>query len=265
MTDIEPGWKNYEDFAHGIGTNRLPALDLGGTRLHVETDDGPVLDLDFADARVVSWRASGPSAWDGASGTDPYDAVAVGDHAVFVDLPLESRARQALTIIFSTATHRALVVAATIAPEAVPGTPQVGQEFWPGSVGADGPAAGSLAPAPTRDLIGRRFLQRYSPSHLYEHVYLSSERYAWQCLEGVQRGHGDVDLSSTYKFDDDLYVFCFREFRIPVASLFLYDMKGLTSTGRFLGLTGEGRAEHTRSGANIVLLGDVAYPDVEPV
>ena len=47
----------------------------------------------------------------------------------------------------------------------------------------------------------------------------------------MQRGHGDVDLSSTYKFDDDLYVFCFREFPIPVASLFLYDMKALTSTG----------------------------------
>lgn len=261
MTDIEPGWKNYEDFAHGIGTNRLPALDLTGTSLHVTADDatGPSLVLDFLDATTVRWSRDGA-----AAATDPYDAVAVGEHAVFVDLPLTSREREALTIIHSTRTRRALVVEHAIAAEAVAGVPQVGQQFWPASTG-DGAEPDAPVPAPTRELIGRRFLQRYSPSHLYEHVYLSSERYAWQCLEGVQRGHGDVDLSSTYKFDDDLYVFCFREFRIPVASLFLYDMKALTSTGRFLGLTGAGAAEHTRSGADIITLASVTYPDVQPV
>jgi hypothetical protein len=262
MTDNEPGWKNYEDFAHGIGTNRLPALDLTGTSLRVAADaaDGPSLVLDFLDGSTVRWSRDGA-----AAATDPYDAVAVGEHAVFVDLPLTSREREALTVIHSTRTGRALVVEHAIAPEAVEGVPQVGQAFWPATTGAANGDGASAAPAPTRDLIGRRFLQRYSPSHLYEHVYLSSERYAWQCLEGVQRGHGDVDLSSTYKFDDDLYVFCFREFRIPVASLFLYDMKELTSTGRFLGLTGAGVSEHTRSGANIIPLASVAYPDVEPV
>lgn len=132
-------------------------------------------------------------------------------------------------------------------------------------VGDGEPERDSPTPAPTRDLIGHRFLHRYSPNHLYEHVYLNSERYCWQCLEGVQRGHGDVDLTSTYKFDEDLYVFAFREFRIAVASVFFYDMKGLTSTGRFLGLTGDGHAEHTRSGARIIRLGDVEYPDVQPV
>jgi hypothetical protein len=260
MNDNEPGWKNYEDFAHGIGTNRLPALDLGGTTLRVAADDGegPQLVLDFLDATTVRWSRDGA-----AAATDPYDAVAAGEHAVFVDLPLTSREREALTILHSTRTRRALVVEHAIAAAALPGVPQVGQRFWPATTGEA--AAGSAAPAPTRDLIGRRFLQRYSPAHLYEHVYLSSERYAWQCLEGVQRGHGDVDLSSTYKLDDDLYVFCFREFRIPVASLFLYDMRELTSTGRFLGLTGEGRAEHTRSGASIVALTSVTYPDVQPV
>jgi hypothetical protein len=47
----------------------------------------------------------------------------------------------------------------------------------------------------TRELIGHRKLYRYSPDHLYEHVYLSSERYVWQCIQGVQRAHGAVDMA----------------------------------------------------------------------
>ncbi len=53
---------------------------------------------------------------------------------------------------------------------------------------------------------------------------MSSERYMWQCLQGVQRGHGDVDLSTVWKFDDGLYLFCFREFKIAVASVWLHDL-----------------------------------------
>jgi hypothetical protein len=265
MTDIEPGWKTYDDFALGIGTNRLPAEDLTGTSLEVRTDSGLILECAFGDADQVSWRATGVPGWEDAAGVDPYDAVAVGEHALFVDLPLVSRPREALTVISSRRSRRALVVVSTIAPDPTPGEPQVRQHFWPGVVGDGDPAPGSPTPAPTRDLIGHRFLHRYSPNHLYEHVYLNSERYCWQCLEGVQRGHGDVDLTSTYKFDEDLYVFAFREFRIAVASLFFYDMKALTSTGRFLGLTGDGRAEHTRSGAWISRLGEVEYPDVQPI
>ena len=92
------------------------------------------------------------------------------------------------------------------------------------------------APGPSRDLIGKRNIYRYSPAHLYEHVYMSSERYMWQCLQGVQRGHGDVDLSTVWKFDDGLYLFCFREFKIAVASVWLHDLGyALRTTGIFLG------------------------------
>lgn len=264
-TDTEPGWKAYDDFALGIDTNRLPAENLQGTALRVRTDAGLTLDCDFISDNEVQWRAGGVEAWEGAEGTDPYDAVAVGDHALFVDLPLGSRSREALTLISSRRTRRALVVVSTIAPEPAPGEPQVGQQFLAGQVGDDPPEPGSPTPAPTRDLIGERLLHRYSPNHLYEHIYLSSERYVWQCLEGVQRGHGDVDLATHYKFDDDLYIFAFREFRIPVASVFFYDMKEMTSTGRFLGLTGDGVSMHSRSGARIIPLGTVTYPDVKPV
>ena len=118
-------------------------------------------------------------------------------------------------------------------------------------VGDEGLAPFGFEPGPTRDLIGMRTWQRYSPRHLYEHTYLNSERYCWQCLIGEQRGHGDVDLATYYKFDDQQYIFTFREFLIPVASVFYFNMKDLRSTGKFLGLTKEGAVANNKAGAFI--------------
>lgn len=250
-------WRTYDEFAAGIDAFRLPATSLAGTSLDLSLDDGSALSLRF-DADSVTWSGSE------ASGKDPYDAVAVRADVVFVNIPLQSREREAITVVYSTTTHRASVVRSRIAAEAAAGTPQVEQEFWAATIDG-GPATGE-APGPSRDLIGKRNVYRYSPRHLYEHVYISSRRYAWQCLEGVQRGHGDMDLSTVWKFADGLYLFCFREFRIAVASVWLHDLGyQLRTTGIFLGLNGDGDAEHSRAGGHIYPLGSVAYPDAQPV
>ncbi|WP_337004738.1 MULTISPECIES: MoaF C-terminal domain-containing protein [unclassified Microbacterium] len=262
MTDIstDPAldqWRTYDEFAAGIDTFRLPNTPLAGTALTLTLDDDSTLSLRFSED-TVDWAG-----W-AASGTDPYDAVRVRDDVVFVNIPMRSRSREAVTVVFSTTTNRATVVRSRIAAEAVEGTPQVGQDFWAATTDA-GPASGEV-PGPSRDLIGKRNVYRYSPHHLYEHVYISSQRYAWQCLEGVQRGHGDMDLSTVWKFADGLYLFCFREFRIAVASVWLHDLGyQLMTTGIFLGLTGDGDAEHSRGGGHIYPLGSVDYPDAQPV
>lgn len=255
-------WRTYDDFAAGIDTYRLPNTAMAGTSLTVLLDDESTISFVFGDA-VVSWSASGVI--EAPPGTvDAYDAVAVREDVFFVNLPLTSRSREALTLVYSTSTHRALVVNSHIGEEAVDGAPRVSQRFFAGVTTAGEPSA--EAPAPTRDLIGKRNLYRYSPQHLYEHVYLSSRRYSWQCLEGVQRGHGDTDLSTVWKFADGLYLFCFREFRIAVASVWLHDLGyQLMTTGIFLGLNSEGESEHSRAGGHIYPLGAVAYPDVEPI
>ncbi len=253
-------WRTYDEFAAGIDTYRLPDASLAGTTLAVTLDDGTRLELAFADDEVA-WSATGGIE---GSGRDPYDAVAVRDDVFFVNLPFTSREREAVTLVYSTTTHRALVVESRIAPEPVEGTPQVTQRFWAGVT--DGGEPSGEVPGPSRDLIGKRNIYRYSPYHLYEHVYLSSQRYGWQCLEGVQRGHGDTDLSTVWKFADGLYLFCFREFRIAVASVWLHDLGyALRTTGIFLGLNGAGESEHSRAGGYIYPLGSVSYPDAQPV
>ena len=150
-----------------------------------------------------------------------------------------------------------------VAPEPTPGQPQVSQIFSPGVLGEG--ALGGTEPAPSRDLIGLRAHYRYSPNHLYEHTYLSSERYCWQCLEGEQRGHGDVDLASVYKIAEGRYVFTFREFKIPVASVFFLNFEDRMSTGKFLGITGDGAIANNPAGATLQRMSQTFYPDVEPV
>lgn len=262
-TSADPNeWRSYDEFAAGIDTFRLPSIDLAGATLSLTLDDSTRIDLVF-DTESVRWSASGAISTAGEL-TDPYDAVRVRGDVVFVNLPIESREREAITIVYSESTHRALVSRSEIAEVAVEGEPQVGQTFW-SAITNRGEAIGEV-PGPSRDLIGKRNLYRYSPHHLYEHLYISSERYAWQCVQGVQRGHGDMDMSTVWKFADGLYLFCFREFRIAVASVWLHDLGyQLKTTGVFLGINGDGQAEHSRAGGHIYPLGSADYPDVQPV
>lgn len=263
ITAADPSeWRSYDEFAAGIDTYRLPGASLVGTTLALTLEDGSHISLAF-EADTVRWSAEGALATGGEL-SDPYDAVRVRDDVVFVNLPLTSREREAITVVYSETSHRALVTRAKIAPQARDGEPQVGQQFW--SAVTDGGEPTGEVPGPSRDLIGKRNLYRYSPHHLYEHVYISSERYAWQCVQGVQRGHGDMDMSTVWKFADGLYLFCFREFRIAVASVWLHDLGyQLHTTGIFLGLAGDGSAEHSRAGGHIYPIGSVDYPDVQPV
>lgn len=256
-------WRSYDEFAAGIDTYRLPNSDLTGQTIVVELTDGPNVHLEFLDAATVSWLSDGELAGDGPV-TDPYDAVTVRDDVTFVNLPFASRERESLTLVYSSTTRRALAVHSVIGAEHVEDVPQVSQTFWSGAL--SGAAPTGEVPAASRDLIGKRNIYRYSPYHLYEHVYMSSERYMWQCIQGVQRGHGDVDLSTVWKFDDGLYLFCFREFKIAVASVWLHDLGyALRTTGVFLGLNGAGESEHSRAGGHIYPLGAVSYPDIQPI
>ena len=239
-------WKNYEDFSAGIDHNRLPSTDeLVGESFLITPKSGVAMALTFEASDRLRWSSAAER------GEDWYEAVKVGPDVYFIDMTFKSKPREALTAIVNRSTRRVLTIRSIVREEKVEGEPQVTQDFQPGVLGdADVPPTGP-EPAPTRDLIGLRAFYRYSPNHLYEHIYLSSERYGWQCLVGEQRGHGDTDLATTYKFDERQYVFTFREFIIPVASVFFYNWDDMRSTGKFLGLTADGAVENKPAGAFI--------------
>lgn len=254
-------WATYDEFAAGIDTYRLPNVSLANRDLTFDAAESGSLRVSFTPDQAT-WETNGALALGGA--TDPYDAVQIREGVYFLNLPLSSQEGLAVTVVWSENTGRAIITVSRIDAEVIEGEPQVKQDFYTATV--SGFEANGPVPAESRDLIGMRNVYRYSPNHLYEHVYISSERYAWQNLQGVQRGHGDMDLSTVWKLDEGLYLFCFREFRIAVASVWLHDLSyGLRTTGIFLGLNGEGVSEHSRAGGYIYPLGTVKYPDAQPV
>jgi len=255
-------WKNYEDFAAGIATNRLPTTDaLVGRAFNITLKNGHALSFACPERHALTWA-------EGDSGkTEWYEAILVAPDVYFLDTTFAARAREALTIIINMKTRRVLSIRSIVREQgAYQGEPRVAQEFLTGAFGDAAVAPTGPEAAPTRDLIGLRGFYTYSPVHVYEHVYLSSERYAWQCLVGVQRGHGDVDLATTYRFDEGQYVFTFREFIIPVASVFFYNFTDMRSTGKFIGVTASGGVENNPAGAFIQKASMTFYPkNAEPV
>jgi hypothetical protein len=252
-------WKTYDDFIYGAATNRLkPSQTLAGRTLTVVPVQGPKLELSFTGADQVRWSS------DGLSGVDWCEAIEVAPEVYFIDITFEGQPREALTVVANTGAGRTLAIRSVVREEDVPNQPRVAQRFDPGVL--EGVAASGAIPAPSRDLIGLRTLNVYSPNHTYEHIYLSSERYCWQCLNGVQRGHGDVDLATTYRFAEDQYVFTFREFKIAVASVFFLNFRDMRSTGKFLGVTADGRVSNEPAGAFIYKNSMTFYPkEAQPV
>ncbi|BCY09346.1 molybdenum cofactor biosynthesis F family protein [Actinoplanes sp. L3-i22] len=254
---VPHGWKGMDDFAPGIDGNRAARTGvLAGTTLDV--DDGGRLHLEFVSADRLRWSSE-----QGSGDDDWYEAIEVRPGVFFLTLTFAAEPLRAAVLVVDVPRGRTLTVESHIAAGPTPGRPRVSQLFRPGTV-AGTRTLGTPA-APTRDLIGLRALYRYSPEHLYEHIYLSSERYAWQCLVGAQRGHGDVDLASTWSLGDNLYVFTFREFLIPVAATWLYDLTAMRTTGVFFGLGASGAAQCAPGGALITALGRVTYPEEQPI
>ena len=240
-------WKHFDDFAAGIATNRLPVTDaLSGRVLEIALKNERKISLHFTSSDKVEW-SEGRDA-----GVDWYEALQVAPDVFFINMTFSTRPHEDEAFVLNVKTRRVLSVRERVRDAAeAPGEPRVAQVYMPGLLGDGAVSPGGIEPAPTRDLIGLTSHYEYSPQHVYEHVYLSSERYAWQNLVGVQRGHGDVDLATTYKFDDNQYVFGFREFIIPVASIFFYNFDDMRSTGKFLGVTSQGEVENKPAGAFI--------------
>lgn len=263
MTDVAAPaeWKNYDDFAAGIATNRLsPSADLIGKSLTIDFADRRKIGFKFSAANNVEWSESSDKAIENC------EVIGVAAETYFVDTTFSKSTKEAEAIVLNLKTGRVLSIRSVVREAgAFPGEPRVAQIFRTGIIA--GTAQGnSIVPAPTRDLIGLRAHYDYSPHHVYEHTYLSSTRYAWQCLVGVQRGHGDVDLTTTYKFAEDQYIFTFREFIIPVASTFFYNFVDMRSTGKFLGVTGTGAVKNNPAGAHIRKVSMSYYlPGHEPV
>ena len=251
----------YEDYASKLAVNRLPQTDaLVNQGMKITLDSGASFELQFAERNKVTWQSGDES------GSDWCEVVDVAPQTYFIDMTFTHQPRQSQTFIVNIQSRQVLAVRTIMREGDVGKEPRAVHEFWPGVLGDSAIPPLGRKPGPTRDLIGLRALYDYGPEQIMEHIYLSSERYVWQGIIGPLRGEGDVDMSSIYKFDDNQYIFTFREFGLPVSTVFFYSWEQMRVTGKFFSIDGDGAIANTPAGAIITKLSMAFYPpDLQPV
>jgi hypothetical protein len=251
----------YEDYASEMATHRLPqTAALVNQTMKITLDSGTSLDFKFADRNKVIWQSGNER------GTDWCEVVEVAPQTYFIDMTFTHQPRQSQTFIVNTETRQVLSVRTIMREGDVGKEPRAVHHFSPGVLGNPATPPTGRKPAPTRDLIGLRGLYTYSPGQCFEHIYLNSKRYAWQCIIGPLRGEADVDFASVYKFDDNQYIFAFREFGLPVSTVFFYNWDQMRTTGKFFAIGEDGNIANTPAGALITKLSMAFYPlDAQPL
>ena len=251
----------YEDYASGLAANRLPPTSaLVSQVLELTLDTGISFRLQFTGRNCVTWNSGNES------GSDWCEVVEVAPHTYFIDLTFTQLPRESQTFIVNIQSRQVLGIRTIMREGEVGKEPRAVQEFSAGVLGdPTHPPVGRI-PAPTRDLIGLRGLYDYGPDQCIEHIYLNSERYAWHGIIGPLRGQGDVDMSTIYKFDENQYIFTFREFGLPVSTVFFYNWDQMRSTGKFFAIGEDGAIANTPAGAFIKKLSVAFYPpEMQPV
>jgi hypothetical protein len=251
----------YEDYASELAVNRLPqTAALVGQEIKISLDSGTSFDLEFTDRNKVNWQSGDEG------GADWCEAVEVADQTYFIDMTLAHLPRESQTFIVNTETRQVLAIRTIMREGDVGDEPRAAHNFETGVLGDPATPPKGPKPGPTRDLIGLRGIYTYSANQCFEHIYLNSERYAWQNIIGPLRGEGDVDMASVYKFDDNQYIFAFREFGLPVSTVFFYNWDQMRSTGKFFAIDENGEIANTPAGAIIMKLSMAFYPlDAQPL
>lgn len=217
---------------------------------------------------ALQWR----DAATGASGREPCRVTRLRDALYFVDY-LESAARAtSVSLVIDLDNGVWTSVVGTLPTEAdtridaftrvARGLPLTAVEagFRHGTLG--GHTQPGPLHVPTRALIGKRTMYRYSPTECYEHIYLNENFYAWQCLLGVERGLADVDRCHYFRIADELYLFVWREKVVPTLGVVLIDLAQRKTDGKIFGYQGGdfGTLSNFPIGAHAQVLNDTVHP-----
>lgn len=246
----------YEDYAADMAFHRIAATDdLVDQSMKITLDSGVVYDLQFKSAKEVGWKNGSES------GTDWYEAIVVAPQTYYIDLTFTDTPRKTVTFFVNTETRQALAVTSFIREGEIGKEPRAVQDFTPGVLGDPSVPPTGFKPAPTRDLIGLRAMYVYNPNQCFEHIYLNEKRYAWHCIGGPLKGESDVELHITYKFGVNQYIFSWREFGLPVCTVFFHNWDEMRETGKFLAIGEDGKIANTPAGALIRKLSVTFYPE----
>lgn len=242
-------------FANHDGFRPAPADQLAGLELRIGLESGAEVTVEFLDARRLRWRTSADAALSFAA-EQRYEALAVRSGIVAVVCRPDDGTQSAFAVLHLER-QQALITWTSITPDATTaaGAREV-TSYLP--AGVDG---NPVRPFPrSAALVGKRILYRYSDTHAFEHIYLNPHAYCWHGVEGPERWIGDVDPSTTFALDDDLYLFSWSETVVPFNGAVVVDLRQMRSLGRFLGWdTEQARVDQIVVGARATLLNETRH------
>jgi phenolic acid decarboxylase len=264
------------ELAKRIAQGELPPVRmLAGTSFALHCEDGSVIALRFRDQHVLDWEVlSGFDA--GRRSTQSCFAFNPRDRLYLVDWLDSSRRATSISLVFDLDAGSATMVVGTLPREA-----EVQRGLYAlASEGAEltGVRAEFLGAAidrpfdpeahlhrPTTEMIGKRVQYVYSPSEVYEHIYLNEKLYAWQCLAGVEQGLADVDRCHALKLGDQLYLFVWREKIVPTLGVVVIDWRQHRSAGKLFGYESNDfdKLVNTPIAAASMLLNVTTHPGID--
>ncbi|OJT35994.1 MoaF C-terminal domain-containing protein [Serratia plymuthica] len=212
-------------------------LGLSGSTLTLHFAEGETLKCHFTDDQTLSW---------GARAGIAYRATSIRSGILFIDFLDPSQDNAGMTLVCDRNQGNFTLVYGQLPDErqtrldafsrVEQGLPltAVNAEFRFGTL--DNAAA--ALPHFTDELIGMRNMYTYSPTERYEHIYLNDNFYAWQCLDGVEKGLADVDRCHYVKVAEQLYLFVWREKIVPTLGVVMIDLQAMRTDGKILGYQG---------------------------
>lgn len=249
--DSQPIFIQVGELADGFApdSNILSTVgDFAGQSLRLHFADGTVIDHAFETASDLKWTViEGAAA--GQSGVDTYRATSVRDGIYFIDFIKQSERATSVSLVVDVKRELFTAVIGTLPTETETrldafSRVEQGLELTAvKAVIAHGTLNRPVTPADplhqsTSELIGMRNLYTYSLTERYEHIYLNENFYAWQCLDGVEKGLADVDRCHYFKIDTNLYLFVWREKIVPTLGVIMIDLDRLKTDGKIFGYQG---------------------------
>ena len=229
--------------SYDLGTpwadNRIESSSkLSGRRVSVTLDDGTETSYDFKEATVVS-RTNGIDETEECA----YDATELRPDIFFVQIPTADH-EETTSLVLNFPAESGVLVRNTLVYDLE--RPNLRQVIWPFVLtGSSG-----ILPEITAELVGKRAYAEYADGHTAEHIYVNPRRFGWQGLGKFEFSGSELDDSTTWKIDEELYLLTWVEEWQAVAACLLMDFKQLRNTGILFGRDDNGKV-HTLCGAKL--------------
>jgi hypothetical protein len=211
-----------------------PSAGLAGETLFLDFDDGSRGEARFRPDGTLDWSEDKLPAW-----SAPCRVVELRPGLFMADMIDASRIAATRTLIIDRARGSALEIQVAMPDSREVAIPlfkraQSGRRLTAVALRQRRAGLGNPFP-PTTELVGRAKTYRYSATDIYQHIYVSADRYSWQCLSGSEKGLADTDETIHLRLAEDLVLFIWLEKIIPTCGMVAIDLAAGRSSGKIFG------------------------------